>query len=388
MNATLHEPSWDDARAAAHAAARPTQHADVPITAGLGLVLAAPLVARIGVPGFDTSMMDGWAVSGDGPWRVVGRVLAGSVPAALATGEAIGIATGAPVPAGALAVLRREWGTELDGLLTPAREPEPGEDIRRAGDEAHDGDALLPTGTRVTPPVIGLAALVGLDTLRVHLAPSMEVLVLGDEVVTSGIPEPGHVRDALGVQVLAWSDPWRCERRGVRHVADTLDAHIDALRTSTADIVCTTGGTARGPVDHMHAALAALGARLIVDEVRVRPGHPMLLAELPDGRFVVGLPGNPLAAVAAFLTLAEPLLQAMAGLPLGDGDTCATTGPIQAPASDRRLMPARRHGDSATPTEFWGSAMLRGIAQSDCMLVTEPGGAQAGDRVRVLALPW
>ncbi len=384
----MHEPTWDDARVAAHAAAHPTQHADLAITETLGHVLAAPLVARIGVPAFDTSMMDGWAVAGDGPWRVVGRVLAGSMPPALAPGEAIGIATGAPVPAGARAVLRREWGAERAALLHADREPQPGEDIRRAADEAAAGDVLLPAGTLVTPPVIGLAALVGLDVLRVHLAPSVEVLVLGDEVVTSGIPEPGHVRDALGVQVLAWTAGWRCETRGVRHVADTRDAHIEALRTSTSDIVCTTGGTARGPVDHVHAALEALGARLIVDEVRVRPGHPMLLAQLPDGRFVVGLPGNPLAAVAAFLTLGEPLLHAMAGRALPEAETCVTTDAIQAPTSDRRLMPARRSGDVATPTPFWGSAMLRGIAASDCMLVTEPGGASAGDRVRVLSLPW
>ncbi len=385
---TLHEPSWDDARAAAHRAASRRPVRELPIVDAIGHTLASPLSARIGVPAFDTSMMDGWAVAGTGPWRVIGRVLAGSLPPALAAGEAIGIATGAAVPAGASAVLRREWGTEAEGTLRADRAPSDGEDIRRAGDEATAGDALLPAGTRVTPPVVGLAALVGLDTLLVHEPPSVEALVLGDEVVTSGIPTPGHVRDALGVQVLAWSAPWRCAQRGVRHVADTLDAHIEALRTTTADLVFTTGGTARGPVDHMHAALEALGATLLVDEVRVRPGHPMLLAQLPDGRFVIGLPGNPLAAVAGFLTFAEPLLQAMAGVALPDAGTCRTTAAIAAPATDVRLMPARRQGDEATPTEFWGSAMLRGIAQSDCMLVTQPGGAAAGDRLRVLPLPW
>ena len=385
---TLHEPTWDAARDAAHAAASARPAVQVPITEALGCVLAQPLVARAMVPGFDTSMMDGWAVAGDGPWQVSGRALAGTVPGPLAPGQAIVIATGAPVPPGAHAVLRREWGSEVDGLLTTDRRVDEGADIRPAGDEARAGDVLLPTGTRVTPPVIGLAALVGVDDVAVHAPASIEVLVLGDEIVTAGVPPFGKVRDALGVQAVAWSRAHGTVDHGVRHVEDTLEAHIAAIDAARSDLILTTGGTARGPVDHMHRALEALGARLIVDEVRVRPGHPMVLAQLPDGRFVVGLPGNPLAAITAYLTLAEPLLWAMAGRPMPALDTCVTTSAISAPTSDRRLMPAQRHGDAATPTSFWGSAMLRGIAESDCILITEPGGALAGSRVRVLPLPW
>lgn len=386
---TIHEPSWDDARAAAFAAARQLESIDVPIDAALGLTLAEALVARSRVPGFDTSMMDGWAVSGFGPWTITGSVLAGSVPAPIASGEAVLIATGAPVPVGATAVLRREWGEVIDDRhLRTDREIRDHMDIRFAGDEANVGDVLLAAGTVVTPPVIGLAALVGVDTLRVTRPASIEALVMGDEIITSGIPSVGKVRDALGVQLRAWAADFACTDNGIRYVEDTLQATIEAISGSAADVVFTTGGTARGPVDHIHHALEALDAELVVDEVKVRPGHPMLLARLPGGRFVIGLPGNPLAAITGYMTLGAPLLAALAGRGLPGIETCVTTTDIEAPASDRRLIPAQRTGDSATPTRFWGSAMLRGIAQSDCLLVSEPGGARAGDRVGVLPLPW
>lgn len=385
---TLHEPTWHDARAAAFAAAAPTPPVSISLSDACGLTLAAPLVARSMVPAFDTAMMDGWAVSGDGPWTVHGQVLAGSVGDALLPGTAVGIATGAPVPAGTTAVLRREWGELTGATLTATHALSERVDIRSAGDEARVGDALLSTGTIVTPPVIGLAALVGNDELIVHRRPSIAALVLGDELVTSGIPPYGKVRDALGIQIMLWASGFAAEQRGVTYVEDTLDATVAALRAATADIVFTTGGTARGPVDHIHSALDAVNARLIVDEVRVRPGHPMLLAQLPSGQFVVGLPGNPLAAVAGYLTFAEPILTAMAGRTVSKLTSAVTTAAIKAPAGERRLIPATRNGDMATPTEFWGSAMLRGISTSDCFVVSEPGGAAAGDVVGVLELPW
>lgn len=385
---TLHEPTWDEARNAARNAASPAAVTVCALPDAIGLTLAEPILAKSMVPAFDTSMMDGWAVAGNGPWTVRGRVLAGSVPPSIGAGDAMEIATGAPVPSGSTAVLRREWGVVDGGYLRTTRDVADGLDIRIAGDEARVGDMLLDAGSVVTPPVVGLAALVGNDTVSVYRRPSVEALILGDEIITTGVPPMGKVRDALGVQVLQWSERFRAEQRGVRYVQDTLDATVAALRTTTADLIFTTGGTARGPVDHMHAALAAVDATLIVDEVKVRPGHPMLLAQMPSGQFVIGLPGNPLAGVAGFLTFAEPILRAMANRGLAELATIRTTAPITAPAGDRRLIPATRRGDSATPTEYWGSAMLRGIATSDCFLVSEPGGSAAGDAVGVLELPW
>ncbi len=129
----LREPSWPQARAAAHAAA-PLPVSEVPLAAAIGTTLAAPLVALHPMPPFDTSMMDGWAVSGHGPWRLVGEVLAGSVAPRLTAGQAVVIATGAGVPEGADAVLRSEHGTEESGQLHADREAATG-----AGLPTHGG---------------------------------------------------------------------------------------------------------------------------------------------------------------------------------------------------------------------------------------------------------
>jgi molybdopterin molybdotransferase len=178
------------------------------------------------------------------------------------------------------------------------------------------------------------------------------------------------------------------------HVEDTLEALLAELEDANADIVVTTGSTAAGPADHLHAALRRLGARWVVDGVAVRPGHPMCLATLPDGRHVLGLPGNPLAAVSAVLTLLLPLVAAMRGETGADEarteqailDTEVTSHPY-----DVRLVPVvRTRGDlvvHATPTLRDGPAMLRGLSLADGMAVVAPGAGARGSGVTVLPLP-
>ncbi|MET8463083.1 molybdopterin molybdenumtransferase MoeA, partial [Micromonospora zamorensis] len=193
---------WEEARsrvyavglaAALPAVARPLADID-------GSTLAEPLTTRTDLPAFPTSSVDGWAVRGTGPWRVVGRVLAGSTPAPLTEdGTTVEIATGAMVPEGASAVLRVEESTTVDGLVrgTPRETPE----WRQPGEEAYADEELLPVGTPVDPAVIGLAASCGHDTLRVRRAPRAALLVFGDELLTAGPPAAGRVRDALGPAV-------------------------------------------------------------------------------------------------------------------------------------------------------------------------------------------
>jgi molybdopterin molybdotransferase len=171
-------------------------------------------------------------------------------------------------------------------------------------------------------------------------------------------------------------------------VPDTLAATVEAIADSSAELLLTTGGTARGPVDHLHRALAEVGGRLIVDEVAVRPGHPMLLARLPGGRFLVGLPGNPMAAAAAFCTLAVPLLAGLAAQPLPIPGTGRLTAAVAAPKSEHRLVPATVSGESVEPLPHQGSAMLRGLAQATHFVVSPPGGAAAGETAALVRLPW
>ncbi|MEU7026498.1 molybdopterin molybdotransferase MoeA [Streptomyces sp. NPDC046275] len=366
--------------------------APVALDEALGRVLAEPLRALTDLPSFDTSAMDGWAVAGPGPWRIdpEGSVLAGHTGATvIADGEAVRIATGARVPGGATAVVRSEHArTDADERLHALRPVTHGQDIRPRGQECRTGDRLLPAGGTVTPAVLGLAAAAGYDTLTVHPRPRVEVLVLGDELLSAGLPHEGLIRDALGPLLGPWLRGLGAEVLGTRRVGDDAEALYEAVTGSAAEVVVTTGGTAAGPVDHVHPVLAKAGATLLVDGVKVRPGHPMLLAALPDGRHLVGLPGNPLAAVSGLLTLAEPLLRALAGRPGPAPYRVEVAEEVQGHPYDTRLVPVVRRGGRVVPLRYHGPAMLRGIAGADGMAVVPPGGAVAGQPLDVLDLPW
>ncbi|CAM5699219.1 molybdopterin molybdotransferase MoeA [Streptomyces fumanus] len=384
---------WREARAIAARAARGgTRRApvSVPLQAALGLTLAAPLTALTDLPSFDTSAMDGWVVAGPGPWAVRDKgVLAGhATPAPLTDGEAARIATGARVPADTTAVLRTEHGRTEAGRLHALRDVVPGQDIRPRGQECRSGDQLLPAGTAVTPAVLGLAAAAGYDTLTVAPRPRAEILVLGDELLTEGLPHGGLIRDALGPMLPSWLRALGAEVIAVRRLGDDAEALHRAVTDSGADVLLTTGGTAAGPVDHVHPTLGRIGAELLVDGVQVRPGHPMLLARIQDGQHLVGLPGNPLAAVSALLTLAEPLLRGLAARPAPEPSGRPLREAVQGHPHDTRLVPVVLRGGGPVPLRYNGPAMLRGIAAADALAVVPPGGARAGQEAELLALPW
>ncbi|MFF0287617.1 molybdopterin molybdotransferase MoeA [Streptomyces sp. NPDC005262] len=412
--------AWSEARAlaarAGRGAAPRTQRLSLERT--LGHVLAEPLAALTDLPSFDTSAMDGWVVAGPGPWALgksVGGsgelgILAGhSAPVPLPDGEGVRIATGARIPANATAVIRSEHA-HVDaekGLLYAQRQVIPGQDIRPRGQECRSGDQLLPAGTLVTPAVLGLSAAAGYDELVTVLRPRVDVLVLGDELLTAGLPHGGLIRDALGPMIGPWLRALGAEVSAPRRLGDDAEALQHALTTSEADLVITTGGTAAGPVDHVHPVLAKIGAGLLVDGVAVRPGHPMLLARLPSGGpHLVGLPGNPLAAVSGLLTLAEPLLRGLAGRAPEAPYRVVVRDEVHGHPHDTRLVPvvhgvgsAKGAGRPASggagagvehvvPLHYNGPAMLRGIAAADGLAVVPPGGVRSGTEVEILDLPW
>jgi len=232
------------------------------------------------------------------------------------------------------------------------------------------------------PAAIGMLSAAGHDAVLLRRARA-DVLVLGDELLHEGPARAGRLRDALGPLVSAWLPRRGAEVASLRHVPDNAQALARAMAEAAGDVLVTTGSTARGPVDHLHAVLADAGARLVVDGVAVRPGHPMLLALLPDGRPVVGLPGNPLAAVSGILTLLEPVLAALHGRALPEPDRLVLADDIDAGEDATRLVPVR----GRRPVLFTGPAMLRGLTLADAVAVIPPGGARAGSTVGALTLP-
>ncbi|MFJ2661812.1 molybdopterin molybdotransferase MoeA [Arthrobacter koreensis] len=406
--------SWKEARTAAHAAARPLPFETVPLAEALGQTLASDAVALQQVPHYASSAMDGWAVAGPEPWTIVvpepepepWQIHKESGRRPLQAGEAVSILTGGLVPAGAEAVLRTENGDLTPGdpavlrRAATAREDEPrlGEHIRPAGEEAAAGETTIPAGTVLNPAHIALAAVCGHDTLPVLRAPRVSMLFTGDEVIESGLPDSGQVRDTFGPQL-----PQLVEMLGgrvdvVQRLPDRLDDVIAALSTdavdehslamSSGDVLLTTGGTGISDADHLRRALEAVDAELLIDGIAMRPGHPTLLARLQDGRFVVALPGNPLAAMMAVFTVLEPLLQGLRGAPAGK-DYHVLAGVDVAPLPGRtRLVPCRIQDGRAFPSQYFRSGMLRGLAEADAVMVLPEEGCTADQAVSALPLPW
>ena len=388
----MSELGWRQARDTAAAATAPLPAVDAALVEAVGRVLAAPLDARTALPAFDTAAMDGYACAGPGPWRLVGEVRAGdrSDRVSLAAGTAVAICTGAELPAGADRVLRREQARLDDAGAAHSLEGAAarGACIRPAGEECRAGARLAPVGAEVTPALLGLAAAGGHDVLSVHRHPVLRLVVTGDELSSSGAAGAGRVRDALTPLLVP-----ALEAAGALVVASRCGDDADAMRGALTgptdpDVVVVTGSTSRGRADHLRSVLAGLGADLLVPGVRCRPGHPMLLARLADGTVVVGLPGNPLAAVAAVLTLLVPVLDTMAAREPAPAAWAEAPGIARHP-TDTRLVPVRLGGGVAEPTGGDGSGMLSGLARADAIAVAAPASdASGGSRtVRLLELP-
>ena len=342
--------------------------------------------------------MDGWAVNGTGPWRLSrqGRTLSPD--------EASTIATGGLVPPGANSILRTESGqlthnAEGELLLTLNEhakhgEPLPGQHIRHAGEEATAGEVLIPAGTLLNPAHIALAAVAGHDELQVHGRPMVAIVLTGSEVVTSGVPAPGQVRDTFGPQLESVISLLGATPGSPFRIGDSYHDWLSALGDSGSltgqrpDVTITTGGTGRSGTDHFRAAVAALGGRLLLDGVAMRPGHPAVLAELPDGRFLLGLPGNPLAAMMALTTLAEPLLAALGNMSMSAVGHVISGADVDPYPGRTRLIPCTFSHGLAFPVSHTGPGMMRGLAWADGVMAVPPEGVLSGEPIPVLPLPW
>ena len=387
----LPESSWHDAREAAALLAGILASEQVSVSNASGRVLATNCVALCDLPTFDSSAMDGWAVAGDGPWTIVGEAHAGAPLAApLATGTAARIATGAVVPAGTGAVIRWE-DARIDGSHIHA-EAARGSNIRQSGEECRAGDLIARVGTVVTPALAGFLAATGHDHVAVVRRPRVHVVLLGDELQHSGIPTDGRVRDSLGPQLPGWLARLGAEVVASDHVVDDLDdvAASLARAAEAADLVITTGGTAAGPRDHLRAAIERNRGALHVDCVAVRPGHPMLLADIAAGvrrAPLIGLPGNPHSAIVGLVTLGEPLIGAMLGRPRTPLALVPTDVELRAPHAHTRLIAGNLVDGRFELSPYGGSAMLRGLARSTGFAVVPEGSTPAGERVEWLPLP-
>lgn len=389
MSETVFEAQLDVATALSHNVAPPTKLLTLPVSQCGGFVLAQEVNALTDLPPFAASKVDGWAVSGAGPWKIQGSNLAGSVSESeLTDQQCIHIATGAALPLGTTGVLKDEDSEVIEDLVT-AKSSAGLKNIRPRGVEALSGDVLIEAGVKLTAPLLGLAAASGYDELTIYQKPTVEVLIFGDELIHSGLPGEsnnanGKVRDSIGPQIENWLADFGAQLVGIKYVADNLPDHIDAITGSTADLIITTGGTANGPVDYLHSAIKECQGTLLIDAVLVRPGYHQLLAQLPD-RFLIGLPGNPQSAVVGLFTLVEPFLKGATVQNIGMPKFRTLAVDVAAPEKEFRFLLAREISGTVgqiEPVNHLDSSMLRGFVDSDGFAVIEPGGQLAGSQVR------
>ena len=377
---------WDLALALSFESAVPKSAIQLPLSQAMNMVLANDLTADIDLPPAHTAMMDGYAVFGQGPWKIVGELHAGSFLPYLESGCALKVSTGAHLPPHCSFVIPQEMATLFEGDVASKSSFTPGQHIRQPGDEALAGESIAIAGTLLTPAVAGLAASSGIDEVSVYERPSVSIVVTGSELATSGKPGPGQIRDSLSVQVTPWAQYLGATINSSVNCTDDLNALQDLIAKSEGDIVIVTGGSSFGEHDYLRPALERLGAIYVVSEIWMRPGHPTLLAKLPDGKLVAGLPGNPLAALVSFMTVVAPALRGLAGqseyrmgkIALAKDFVCDRT----------RVVPIVVTSGMAEMTEFRGSAMLRGLSHADALGVIYPGDNPAGTLIRVLPLPW
>jgi molybdopterin molybdotransferase len=383
----LIEGDWDDARLIAATSFLPLEKERLPVASCIGRTLYSDARALVDLPTYATSAMDGYAVAGTGPWQIVGEVKAGlPMKTALESGQAVGIATGAVIPENTFGVIRWEIaqvnGKELTGSVLKNQE------IRPPAHECTAGDVIIDSGTVLNPAMVGLLAAAGFDAIDVVKKPRVALVLLGDEIQLSGIPRDGLVRDALGPQLPGWIVAMGAEITSTQYISDEFELVVSALKhaSTRADIVITTGGTAQGPRDYLHGALDAIGAHILIDTVKVRPGHPMLLAH-SGATAILGLPGNPQSAVVALVSLGQPVIASMLGHIQKPMAVVTTASELTAPEDFTRLIIGNLIDGQFHVAPYLGSAMLRGLAHSQGFAIVTKPLTGVGERVRWLDLP-
>ncbi|MGB9184745.1 MAG: gephyrin-like molybdotransferase Glp [Solirubrobacteraceae bacterium] len=367
-----------------------------PVSAALGRILAADVLAAGDVPRFPSSAMDGYAIHAgpaDRRLTVVDESRAGR-PAqhALRGGEAIRISTGAAVPEGATAVVPQEH-VDADGaeILTKA-EVRAGQNVRAPGEDMRSGTTILTAGRVLGAIELGAVATAGLGRVQVTQRPRAAVLCTGDELRAPGEPlGPGEIHNSNAPMLTGLAASGGAQTSEAQRLPDDRAATRAGIATAleSSDVVLISGGVSVGPHDHVKPVLADLGVQEVFWSVALQPGKPTWFGTSGDGRLVFGLPGNPVSAVVTFSLFVSPALAALQGAhPVRGHQGTAVLG-VEVRRNPRREQAIRvrlERGDGppvATPNGPQGSHVLTSLIGADAlaMIPAGEGALPAGSRV-------
>ena len=364
-------------------------------------VLAQDLVSALQVPAHDNSAMDGYALrcadlAGAASLPVSQRVAAGSPALALQAGTAARIFTGAPIPAGADAVVMQEDCEVLpDQSIRVLRPPQPGQWLRRAGEDVAKGAVVLSKGERLTPASTALAASIGMDQLPVARRPRVALFSTGDELVMPGevAPQamrPGAIYNSNRFFLRALLQRLGCVVTDYGIVPDQRAATEHALRDASQahDLILTSGGVSVGEEDHVKPAVQALG-QLNLWQIAIKPGKPFACGRVGGAHFI-GLPGNPVSSYITFLVLVRPFLLRLQGATQLAPQAMALPAHFNWPRTDQRREFLRVRRNAAGGLDLFAnqsSGVLTSAAWGDGVVDNPAGQTIAhGDMVRFISL--
>ncbi|HZN48321.1 MAG TPA: gephyrin-like molybdotransferase Glp [Ramlibacter sp.] len=393
----------DDALAALLAQALPLPGTETVDTFDAdGRVLAEDLVSPLQVPPQDNSSMDGYAVrsaeiADEGvPLAISQRIPAGASPQPLQPGTAARIFTGAPVPAGADAIVMQEDTEAMDdGRVRIQRVPSPGQWIRRSGEDIRRGATVLARGERLGSAAQGLAASIGRDRLQVAPRPRVALFSTGDELVMPGevapqAMKPGAIYNSNRFFLRSLLLRLGCVVEDFGIVPDRRDATVEALRNACAhnDVILTSGGVSVGEEDHVKPAVQELGS-LDLWQIAMKPGKPFAYGHVGHAHFI-GLPGNPVSSFVTFLLLVRPFLLKLQGARRLAPEAVHLPAHFDWPRADKRreFLRARRDAQGGLvlfPNQ--SSGVLTSTVWADGLVDVPAGHTIArGERVRFLPL--
>lgn len=355
-----------------------------------GLLCAEDVYAQAPLPGFDNSAMDGYAVRAadtaaateDDPvvLPVVGDIPAGSrAPRGVSRGLCLRIMTGAPMPAGADAVVPVEWTDGGVARVRILRPTQPGAYVRRVGEDVETGDLVISAGTPVGPAQVGLLAAVGRERVLVRPRPRVSVISTGSELVEVGQrPGPGELVDSNSFALAAAARDAGADAYRVGIVPDDHARLLDVLegQLRRADLLITSGGVSVGAFDVVKQALSELGT-VEFSRVAMQPGMPQGFGTLgPDGTPIFCLPGNPVSALVSFEVFVRPAIRLMLGKRrlLRRTITAVSRQRLTAPSGRRQYRRGLLHREadgsySVEPVGGPGSHLLASLARSNCLIV-------------------